>query len=575
MEVSTFAIAGISGYPQTPFKTQNFIIGQPSAMDTPMDSTVDVKMDTDIDVDMDMAQDEEIAVLQAQQKRIEAETSFALQISNSTTSDPPTGPRSDTSQADPPKVYISGVDQLSTADIIAFATEHFSSQRPLRVEWIDDTSANIVYDSQEAALTALGSFSSIEIEVQASTERPAKCLSTKPEFSLNVRMATLADRKKPGARERSRYYLLNPDQDPAERRHRNEGRRRRRNGGKQYSNEINVDYRRRRYDSHENQRRRRADETGFDVNLYDDDAGLSFGRNSRRDPASHSERSSIDDTNSLDRPVAHKRKELFPSKIGERVGRLRDRSASPMRDFEEMDRGDDRSTGRKLRDRSYSPPRRSRSRRSESRHPRSPDPRSPRHSENNKKELFPGKAKGNATSAELKRATDVLFNGKTLLSSNHESSFMSNPSGDITQKASTPLHRRSDAFDAADETADLFSSRMIVPFTDGASERASQSRGTGYNTKRATLFSSRLSNEDRTHITSGAAVDEKDFSIRGAAQNKLDHGFSIRGSARLTGAALDRELFPEKLRGNAGKELFAERLEGRGVRRRRAEDMFH
>jgi hypothetical protein len=35
-----------------------------------------------------------------------------------------------------------------------------------------------------------------------------------------------------------------------------------------------------------------------------------------------------------------------------------------------------------------------------------------------------------------------------------------------------------------------------------------------------------------------------------------------------------RELFPSKYGNNAGKELFDETLEGRGGRRRRAEDMF-
>ncbi len=35
-----------------------------------------------------------------------------------------------------------------------------------------------------------------------------------------------------------------------------------------------------------------------------------------------------------------------------------------------------------------------------------------------------------------------------------------------------------------------------------------------------------------------------------------------------------KELFPEKF-GNGSKELFAEKLDGRGRRRQRAEDLFH
>ncbi|KAL2136789.1 hypothetical protein VTI74DRAFT_1441 [Chaetomium olivicolor] len=60
------------------------------------------------------------------------------------------------------------------------------------------------------------------------------------------------------------------------------------------------------------------------------------------------------------------------------------------------------------------------------------------------------------------------------------------------------------------------------------------------------------------------------FNIRGMASKRgSDQGIAIKG----TGPTV-RELFPEKF-GNAGKELFAEKLEGRGRRRQRAEDMFH
>jgi hypothetical protein len=58
------------------------------------------------------------------------------------------------------------------------------------------------------------------------------------------------------------------------------------------------------------------------------------------------------------------------------------------------------------------------------------------------------------------------------------------------------------------------------------------------------------------------------FNIRGiAADVGAESGIVIKGR----GSA--RELFPDLL-GNAGKELFADRLEGRGRRRQRAEDLF-
>lgn len=66
------------------------------------------------------------------------------------------------------------------------------------------------------------------------------------------------------------------------------------------------------------------------------------------------------------------------------------------------------------------------------------------------------------------------------------------------------------------------------------------------------------------------------INIRGLAARTGDRGISIKG----TGPTV-KELFPEKFggnsgsSGNAGKELFAEKLEGRGRRRQKAEDLFH
>ena len=60
------------------------------------------------------------------------------------------------------------------------------------------------------------------------------------------------------------------------------------------------------------------------------------------------------------------------------------------------------------------------------------------------------------------------------------------------------------------------------------------------------------------------------FNIRGIASKRgSDQGIAIKG----TGATV-KELFPEKF-GNASKELFAEKIEGRGRRRQKAEDMFY
>jgi hypothetical protein len=115
-------------------------------------------------------------------------------------------------------------------------------------------------------------------------------------------------------------------------------------------------------------------------------------------------------------------------------------------------------------------------------------------------------------------------------------------------------HRRSDAFDASS-----------VP---GTSERRRHSN--------IELFPDSTNNGARIRGAAAATTTEdQGFAIRGGASK----GMSIKGR----GASV-RELFPSKfdndtnnntnVGANAGKELFSDTLEGRGGRRRRAEDMF-
>src|SRR5271170_1484852 len=55
----------------------------------------------------------------------------------------------------PEKIHIRGVDDMHTNDIRAFANDHFPSNEPSHIQWIDDTSANIIYPSREVALQAI------------------------------------------------------------------------------------------------------------------------------------------------------------------------------------------------------------------------------------------------------------------------------------------------------------------------------------------------------------------------------------------------------------------------------------
>lgn len=394
------------------------------------------------------------------------------------TSDP------DSHQLAPEKVHIRGLDNLTTKDIRAFASEHFDSYRPVHIEWIDDTSANIVYESSDVAQQALVAFAAVDIadvnQLPALHSINAKSFALHPDTYLQVRIAVLGDRKQAGARDRSRFYLLNPEHDPAERRKRNSHR-----GENRYRERDDGGYRSQRYDEREHRKRQDGDaEAGFDASLYDDDDSALAKRASRNIRREYSHRSTSRSRNRY-RSDGGPVKELFPER-GAESGRLRDRSASPMReDEDELRRTERRRDTAAIANREKASSIKARLRESDG-----------------VKELFPQK-----------------LNGK---------------------------HRRSDAFDAADETADLFSNRMAVPFTDGGGDERP--------------LASRVTNR---HPSSREPV----FNIRGAASSQ-PQGFSIKGAAGSV-----KELFPASLGDNSKKELFAN-LEGRGRRRQKAEDLF-
>lgn len=211
----------------------------------------------------------------------------------------------------PTKIYIQGVDTLHTDDIKAYVKAHFGPVD--KVEWIDDSAANLVFGSEPSARDALTALSTIEIAdataLAAGETLPAKPVEGRPEISLHVRWTVASDRKQAGAAQRSRYYLLHPEHDPEERRRRNQDGRsryrerdgdRRRGGGD----------RRRRGDSEEESIR-------FDASMYDDA------------PTSARARRHSDDSDDRRRVLAqnNRGKELFASRAAGR-----DRSASPLRD---------------------------------------------------------------------------------------------------------------------------------------------------------------------------------------------------------------------------------------------------
>ena len=439
------------------------------------------------------------------------------------TSDIPLAYTDQTLDIQPNKIHVRGVDDATTNDIRDFAKEHFTLADPVRIEWIDDTSANILYSTNEFASKALEALSRNPSDPAISANpldlRSAKPMPSRPDSNVQIRPALFTDKKRPRAHEASRFYLMHPEHDPRERM-RIERRRGGRAGG-----DDNGDYNRRRYDDREHRRRRDQDategdsSTNFDASMYDDAA----------EPTNGSE-------------TAGRGRDLFS-----RVSRQRARSASPT-GFHSSDSDPDTSRSRRYRSR-RSPPRRN----------------------NASKELFPSNSSStlatpsstNGTSL-LQRERDAPPQPTTHIREVFPAALPANKSIASSLKKElfphkTPIsnHRRTDAVDAAaDETANLFTRKLSV-----GEERE--------------LFPDKTDNEAGLSIRGSAGMQ-----VKGSA------GITIKGrGAGRTGAGEVKELFPvayaepakknvKNQHQNQGKELFSDILEGRGGRRRRAEDLF-
>ncbi|KAI2602409.1 hypothetical protein GGR54DRAFT_503235 [Hypoxylon sp. NC1633] len=388
----------------------------------------------------------------------------------------------------PNKVHIRGLDTMNPDQVRAYIAEHFPEDPVDRIEWIDDSSANILFGSGSTAARALRSLAIDDIpdvsQLPILRSFFAKPFSEKPDVSLQIRLAVAADKKQVGAASRSRFYLLNPEYDPEERRRRTESRRFRERDG----------------DGHNRRRtggiQTQEAEEQFDVSLYDDDPNTSSGHALQ---SWHARRRSLTPDASKDRRRwnsyrnDNRGKELFPDGLSSRAVSQRERSASPIRDR----RGDrDEDENPSAQDRDGARTRRSRLCRS-----------------NQSRELFP-----DDSDAGVGRLGDRVEDTATLLAKGIMLPLMDKSSDVLEAGERRPADR--------------------IPAPD---RRASDS------------------------VVSG-------FNIRGtASQTSTDQGFAIKGSAGKSA----KELFPEKLGINAGKELFADRLEGRSKQRRqRAGDLF-
>ncbi|KAI4255695.1 MAG: hypothetical protein LQ352_002444 [Teloschistes flavicans] len=420
----------------------------------------------------------------------------------------------------PHKVHLRGLDDLTTTDIELFASEHHPSDCLRYVEWIDDISANIVYDTSAAAIRALISFTSSQIGQEvylfpSRQLRAAKSFSARAESRLEVRIAMTTDVKRPRAHEASRFYMLHPEHDPREKKRKL----------KDYNDSHG--YPKRRYDDRETRQKRfQGRERRYDASMYDDETRAPRNRGSASSASMNS-----DVLSAADRPTdrrgdsrsGHAGDYYRPMARDERK-HMRSRSASPGMD----ERAHQDITGRRSRQRS--PP-----------------------TINREKELFPI-----GSSPITSSITDrELFPNKIVAASLKKELFPA--------KAGNPRHRRSDAFDAADDAADLFATGMAFSDARGPSNQMAAAVGSS---------GSRLLSSDPTS-QSGGHEDGTDtgINIRGASMQQ-DSGIAIFGAAAKSHIGTIQELFPNRM-GNSGKELFAEKLQGRGLRRNKAEDMFY
>ncbi|POS75766.1 hypothetical protein DHEL01_v205834 [Diaporthe helianthi] len=471
----------------------------------------DIEMGDAVDVPMEEHEIADILVGDDQQEDGEVEEP----VTNG-----PTGDDSPTVQ--PNKIHIRGLEVLDETQLKQYVSANVGGKGADRIEWVDDSSANLVFNSESSAQDALKLLAAVDIldvtQLPPLEVLPAKPVPERPEVALQVRFAVESDRKVKGAAQRSRFYLFHPEWDPET----EEGKRRREGRDRRYRDrEDRGGYRRNgrgRYDD-----RSEEEPESFDVNLYDDDTGALARRVTPREHRRRDSRSPSDAADSERRRPLNAGKELFPIKAGkelfpnkagkelfpkhnprdalrsERGASSRDRSRSPARDERDAMMDDlakdrevqrNREKARSLKQRISRPTSGSR-------------------------ELFPTKA-SSGSKAQMDQVPSDLLAGMLRLSYDGSADFPPCISAFRSQKIS-----------------DIRQEFKMVTFK----------------------FADRVT------------APSNGISIKGMAAQQ---GLSIKGTASK------KELFPGKLGGNlnSGKELFADRLEGRGRRRQKAEDLY-
>jgi hypothetical protein len=111
-------------------------------------------------------------------------------------------------------IHLRGTDDMSTSDVHKYLSLYTAEAKP-RIEWIDDTSLNLVYYTAEDARIALAHLTTVPTDqIDSQALSPAQANPEKPDAKLTIRFATTSDKKERGAKDRSRWYLFHPEDDP-------------------------------------------------------------------------------------------------------------------------------------------------------------------------------------------------------------------------------------------------------------------------------------------------------------------------------------------------------------------------
>lgn len=444
------------------------------------------------------------------------------------------------------------VDTLDSSAVKRFAGEHYSLDAFERIEWVNDSEVNLIYNSEDSAREALYALTlpggSAPEEIPVMDVRPAKQFSGAPGVEMRVRLAKTTDVKKKGAADESRFYLLNPGKDPRERARKRQMRQRR-----DWDSEAGG-YERNHFDDKEHKRRRGEEQ--WEASMYDE--GDNEGMDANNGGEDRGPRKRVRFTGRRDE------EDLFADKLRNGGKRLRGRSASPLRGNGEGLYGFDApeedisAAKRRIRQRSPTPPRLRNHSASTELFPhlldRRPGGLGKGTSPNHNKELFPEKLHGGELfpgklNRERNNGVDDLFPERLgmeqrLSNSSPISRFGSEDlfTGPLKRRGSN--HRRSDAIDASTRINSASSlSPELKPRLSLAERITGGPAGKRLNGTGGVLpLAARITKDTGTSGGSLASrITPRDNGIE---------EFSIKGRSGATDNS-GAELFPDKIKGKS------------------------